>query len=367
MVNDGLLPKRTYTYQLQRLNADSTAIETSASVQFTTMDTTTHNFTWRMDTLGITSSVLYDVAIVNDTLAYAAGAIYKLDNLGNWDPNAYNLAKWNGHTWELMRIQFYTFCGQPGTGSYPAKSIFAFSPTDIWIGMEGSQVVRWNGQNQSTPMCTPVSINKLWGENANSVWAVGNNGGIAHYNGITWQRLESGTTISLTDVRGSSDGNVVWACGYRSDLSESILLQHTGSLWQTVAHTVNGVGYWRDSLSGLMGSVWSSRRREITFVAAGGVVYKVPVGSHGEAKLVWLPSSVVGFFTRIRGSDMNNMFVAGQSGTLAHFNGLTWHRYDQFFSLTTGAHLYSVTCAGRYIAAIGESGVVIMGEQYRQF
>ncbi|MBI3006249.1 MAG: hypothetical protein HYY49_12660, partial [Ignavibacteriales bacterium] len=40
-------------------------------------DTTSHNFTWTIDTVGDgNSSVLYDVAIINDTLAYAVGEIY---------------------------------------------------------------------------------------------------------------------------------------------------------------------------------------------------------------------------------------------------------------------------------------------------
>jgi hypothetical protein len=204
VVDSGLLPNHTYTYQLQKLGNDSSVIETSTSVQVQTMDTTSHNWVFDPPVLlgDGSSSVLYDVCILSDSLAYAVGEVYKLDSLGNWDPNAYNLVKWDGHSWELMRIQFYTFCGQSGTGSYPARSIFAISPTDIWIGMYGSQVVRWNGQSQSAPMCTPVSINKLWGESPNSVYAVGNGGGIAHYANGTWQRVESGTGQYIQDVWG---------------------------------------------------------------------------------------------------------------------------------------------------------------------
>ena len=83
LIDEGLLPNRTYTYQLQRLNADSTVIETSTSVQVTTMDTTSHNFSWRIDTLGVTSSVLYDVAIVSDNDVWAVGEIFLNDSRGN--------------------------------------------------------------------------------------------------------------------------------------------------------------------------------------------------------------------------------------------------------------------------------------------
>ncbi|MGH2567306.1 MAG: hypothetical protein ACRDGA_03130 [Bacteroidota bacterium] len=36
-------------------------------------DTTSHNFAWQTFVLGDGNSILYDVAIVNDTLAYAVG------------------------------------------------------------------------------------------------------------------------------------------------------------------------------------------------------------------------------------------------------------------------------------------------------
>jgi hypothetical protein len=104
----------------------------------TKTDTTSHNWSFSFDTLGATASVLSDVAIVNDSLAYAVGEMYLRDSSGQIDPQPYNMARWNGRGWQLMRIQFYTFCGQPGTGSYPARSILAFSVADIWIGMNGS-------------------------------------------------------------------------------------------------------------------------------------------------------------------------------------------------------------------------------------
>jgi hypothetical protein len=56
-------------------------------------DTTSHNFTWTLQKLGGASgSVLYDVAIVNDTLAYAVGEMYLNDSVGQNDPQPYNLA-----------------------------------------------------------------------------------------------------------------------------------------------------------------------------------------------------------------------------------------------------------------------------------
>jgi hypothetical protein len=66
-----------------------------------TADTTSHNYTWQLELLGngAGSGVFYDVAIINDTLAYAVGELYMKDSLGQDDPHAYNVARWNGRQW----------------------------------------------------------------------------------------------------------------------------------------------------------------------------------------------------------------------------------------------------------------------------
>jgi hypothetical protein len=127
---------------------------------------------------------LYGIAIVNDTLAYAAGAVYLIDSTGQLNTNAYSFMKWNGDGWGSMRIEFMTFCGQPYTGSYPTSAMCVFSPQNIWIA-SASQIAYWNGVSQTSAACIPVSVNRLWGISSNSLYAVGYGGEIAHYDGDT--------------------------------------------------------------------------------------------------------------------------------------------------------------------------------------
>ena len=56
-------------------------------------------------------------------------------------------------------------------------------------------------------------INKLWGSSSNDLYAVGNEGNIAHCNGSKWTKIESGTTVDLLDVSGHTDGTVCKTCG----------------------------------------------------------------------------------------------------------------------------------------------------------
>jgi hypothetical protein len=74
--DENLLPNHTYCYKALRL-VDTVVVD-SAVLAVPTMDTTSHNFTWEIDTLGDgNSSVLRDVCIINDTCVWAVGEIYK--------------------------------------------------------------------------------------------------------------------------------------------------------------------------------------------------------------------------------------------------------------------------------------------------
>ncbi len=62
---DSLLPKRSYKFKAEWIN-NSGKLKT-AEATTVTMDTTSHNFTWQTFTFGQhSSSVLYDVAIINE-------------------------------------------------------------------------------------------------------------------------------------------------------------------------------------------------------------------------------------------------------------------------------------------------------------
>jgi hypothetical protein len=170
------------------------------------MDTTSHNFTFETYTFGGNggSCVLYDVAIIGENNIWAVGDISISDTSIN-GYTTYNAVHWDGNNWELLRVMFYSICGQQHQDAYPASSIFAFSESDIWIAMRGSQVARLNKTTQLATYCIPVSVRKLWGTGNQSIYAVGVNGQIARYNGSQWGRIESGTDGIITDVWGVTD------------------------------------------------------------------------------------------------------------------------------------------------------------------
>ena len=347
LIDEGLLPNRTYTYQLQRLNADSTVIETSASVQVTTMDTTSHNFAWRIDTLGTHSSILYDVAIINDTLAYAVGEIFHRDSSENW--TFFNLAKWNGREWTLQRVYY-----RDNTIIH-TQWILAFNQNDIWI----TPYTHWDGtawhEVPYDPIFNGIRTNKAWGTSSRDFYVVGDGGFIAHYDGSAWRRVESGTNVAIHGVygaRGASTTQPEIICVV-SDHS----FPQGGNLLR-----ISQSGATRLSNTGLPWSIdeiWFVPNRK--YLVAGDGLYWAHRLENAWQQISGLPPL---YTTSAKGSSLNDVFAAGAFWNLLHFNGLTWQSY---FPFAPGSFT-SIQVRGNIILAVGgasNKAIAVRGQRER--
>ncbi len=180
----GLLPNKAYTY-IAELTNGTTVVKTTDPLYVRTLDTTSSNFTFQTFTLGgATSSELYDVAIINDTLAYAVGQIYGYNSIGQIDQQPYGVAVWNGRQWSLRKVYAYTQQGYL-ENIRPITGVLIFSVTDIWLA--DGNVYHWNGQDSiltpywisgypgnSNPVLGPgQGVNKLWGTSAQNIYGGG--------------------------------------------------------------------------------------------------------------------------------------------------------------------------------------------------
>jgi hypothetical protein len=318
LIDEGLLPRHTYAYQLQKLNADSSIAETSASVQLTTMDTTSHSFTWQIDTLGVTSSVLYDVAIINDTLAYAVGEIFHRDSSENW--TFFNLAKWNGRQWTLHRVYYQ------GNNIVHTRWILTFNERDIWI----TSYMHWDGTRfhevPFDPIFSGVRTNKAWGTSSSDFYVVGDGGFIAHYNGSpngagTWQRVESGTSVAIQDIWGVRNSltrqqDILAAVCPGYGLAGTKLLSINENSRVDTIPWVSARG---------ARSVWFDS--SLRFHVCGDGVFRREPGSrwHEIAGSAVIPVRT----ERLRGMANNDLFVVGNYGAIAHFNGVNFRLYPE--------------------------------------
>ncbi len=349
LLDDSLLPRHQYLYQLS-----SSRHTILAKTVLTTLDTTSNNFAWEIDTLDISGfSELRDIAIVNDSLVYTCGAIYLRDSLGETDPTPYNLAKWNGTRWDFIRLQFYAYCGQSTQSSYPTSSVLAFNSHDVWVAMDGDQIATWNGTAQTATICAPTShaIRKIWGPYGYAIYAAGDDGSLLYYSYGGWEPIETGTSLNITDIWGSANPAQILA-----------VASETGENFQTAIVKIDS---GRASL--ISTSHVSSPVSTIWFVPdrhyyVGG---EVLCDKHRLSDTCWNDiSPATGFqINSIRGSGVNDVFAVGTFGEILHWNGVRWQSFRAQLGLTGGV-FSSVSAHGNSVVAAGFNGrsaVVVRG------
>jgi hypothetical protein len=355
---DSLFPNQTYKFQAFIQSSSHTSNE----ISLTTMDTTSHNFNWQTWTFGdIGSSVLFDVAIIDENNIWAVGEIMIADTSVN-GYTTYNAVHWDGSEWTLHRIMFYTICGQPNLSSYPARAIFAFNENEIFIGGGGRQLAKISGMTQIETICLPFSmvINKIWGTSGNDLYVVGNNGSIAHYNGSQWLRIESGTSLNINDIWGDYNVKIgeweILAVGgniLHGSESERVILK----IKDNQAQHLNAEGTnWP------LISVWFKSNRKFYVIGSG--IYEKKFLSD----TLWKDNGfdITHYTTyRIRGISLNDVMLVGAFGECLHFNGSSWKSYIDQTMLNAG-RFYGVNTKENIIIAVGTNNpkaVITMGKR----
>jgi len=113
-------------------------------------------------------------------------------------------------------------------------SVHYFDEDDIWVTTFGLPI-HWDGANWTLYHIQQMGIDAsvgwdCWGTSSSNMYFVGYQGGIVHYNGDTFEQMESGTSTYLIDVNGTTDGSSVFATGYEVT-GESIALMYNGENW----------------------------------------------------------------------------------------------------------------------------------------
>lgn len=339
---ESLLPNQTYNFQASSIKNQTSSIK----LPITTMDTTSHNFTLDTFTFGDrSSSYFYDVAIINENNIWAVGSIRtedtdKFDSNGIW-VKPYNAVHWDGVKWELLQIQFYTICGQTSKTPYPARSILALGENNILISA-GDQIALIEGNFQKSIICIPFSfsINKLWGNSLNSIYAVGSGGNIVHYDGTCWQKIDSGTETNINDIWGIHDADI-----YRKNINCAVSNKYTSGDHKILSinenKTVSSMNWNTDRR---VHSIWFEDNLKM-FTCGGGVFMNSGNDVWNEQTELPLIST-----NRIRGTAKNDIFVGGDFGLLAHFNGVSWYVYKE----ANVALFYSLDYKNNILTAVGE-------------
>ncbi|MEO8400083.1 MAG: hypothetical protein ABI550_09780 [Ignavibacteriaceae bacterium] len=188
-------------------------------------------------------------------------------------------------------------------------------------------------------------VNKIWGTSSNNIYIVGNNGTMAHYNGSTWQKIESGTDLPIQDIWGALNPNtskqeILCVASERSLNKGKKLLKIDGN---TVTALPDSGLPW--SLS----SVWFISNEKY-YIAGDGIYEKEKLNNE-----IWKngPLDITTYYTyKIRGKKSNDIAAAGGVGEVLHYNGNSWKSYFSETKLSFGNYL-SVDIKGDIIVAVG--------------
>ncbi len=339
LLDTALTPSTGYSWQVQMKKTESTFLKSDA-VTGRTMDTTSHDFTWRVDTLG-TWGIAQDVAWIADDNVWVVGKFYT-------DPNGtgriYNAAHWNGHTWELHRIITALWGGfKEPTG---LQAIYAFSKNDVWAFSEAGSYAHYDGLTWKSEYVTERQggITKMWGSDPDNIFFIGTNGTMTHYNGTTFTLMPTGTSIELLDITGTDD-KTVWISGYNPNDYKRIFMKYENGTFQVISRKLI-YAIWANPSN--PDQIWTIDEFaiEMRSVKNPGVAKKRIKG------ITYFPLSM-------SGTAENNLWVVGHFLSILHYNGSTLKTYNK---LLGDGVLYRVRATPAKVYAVG---TIFTGLQYR--
>jgi hypothetical protein len=325
--------------------------------------TTSHNITWSFYRIGdALTNILYDVAVVNDTLAYAVGNITYNDSTGQPVYPGYGLVQWNGKTWTPRRLSWVDTDGHLNPFDN-IEGIFVLAPNDIWL-VVGS-LFHWDGVSPTAQLLwlrtsipdRSAFLIKIWGSSPSSIYGVGFGGIIVHYDGNTPQVINSGTHYDIRDIWGAVDPTTgrtqIIAVASSADTAKKLI-------------SIDGttVSFLPDSgLSSALYSTWFVPHQKY-YVVGAGIGQKNNLDSSPWS--VYAPGIVTSYISsRVRGTAINDVFVAGSFKELVHFNGETWYNYRDQVPNGFGA-LGGLAATKHLVIAVGLEGqpaIAVVGKR----
>ncbi len=359
---DSLPPNSSYRFSA--VLSQDTLIK-SNELQVNTLSPTSHNFTYQTfelgDPLSGYSSILYGASIIDENNIWAVGEIYYADSSG--DDIQYNAVHWDGTDWELKQIMYYTICGQNHKTPYPVGSIVQVE-NQLLAAMRGNEVVRISDTTQTEIMCLPFSmeIYSVWGKNSSNVYAAGNLGKIAKYDGSSWQSITSPTTLALTDIYSNGNG-AIYAGSGNSFNGDGVLLKGDEEGVFTVmveGGIIDESQLFKPNLYGPLGAVWVDENNII--YSGGFYLYRYKnnswnyVTSLPENYLGGNPSLHRSVISSIRGNSVNDYIIAGGRNTLQHFNGIDWEQLGLPYDPSSAIVWRDVQMKNNTAIAVGNKG-----------
>jgi hypothetical protein len=241
--------------------------------------------------------------------------------------------RFNGASWDEIAAPTGVSC------------IYALSPTDVWLCASTSALHYDGATFTESDVTTPTGLDgltALWASSDTDVWAVGDDGIVAHYTGTTWDRTLVGSPFK-TSVWGSGPTDVY-------ALSTFDLFHYDGAMWTEVTLDGGGAGD---------GQVWGTSASDVWLSTDGDSIYHYDGNS-------WTEEMEVGDNTSVWGSGPDDVWAVGTGGSVLHYDG-AWHEvahqkigapYLQQLLSVHGSSTSNVWVVGRQLGDDGVTGLI---------
>jgi len=322
--DDHLAAQSAYQYKAY-LYFNNKPYDSTDAVSIRTLNATSHDFTWHLDTIGVYGSAFLDVAVLNEHNVWAVGWIETGDT-------TVGAEVWDGQNW---RVQYLSINKLP---CVPLQGIWPFSDNNIWF--TGGSIFHWNGDSNSISYFRDFHNNemlhKIWGSSPNDIYAIGYRGVIMHYDGQKWEHQYSGTKEDLYMVRGIYDPEIgrerVWVCG------DHTLLYNEGHGWKTVWSREKPLFEDYDTPRG----IYLPNHKKIIVSANGRLGSCLYMLDQKNLNNKYFLAKTTTYTYGMDGHGFNDIFIVGADNYIEHYNGLNIKLYENVIvpGFANGVKLY---------------------------
>ncbi|MFH1313404.1 MAG: hypothetical protein ABIJ00_09290 [Candidatus Eisenbacteria bacterium] len=194
----------------------------------------------------------------------------------------------------------------PPLGSMNFVAIWGSSESNIFAVGDYGRVAHFDGSNwELMDSGTMFYLYAVWGSGPNDVYAVGQNGTVIHYDGATWERIRLATDAHLYCIWGTSSDDIHIG-------SSSYFYHYDGNEWTQGPY----LGSWYTKYD-----IWGSSPTNVFAVGYTGRIFHYD-GNEWSDIGDQVPTNLV--LRSIWGSDSTNVYVVGEDGTMLHHDGDTW-------------------------------------------
>jgi len=219
----------------------------------------------------------------------------------------------------------------------PFHAVWGAGASSVFAVGAGT-ILHYNGTAWSQQAVVPGTLRAVWGVAATDVYAVGDAGTILHYNGTTWAVQASNTSAELRSVWGRYSGEV-YVAGNGVWLSNA---SGWHSFWNgTEWNALLGLGTSKLFNFGPQQNVVRDLTSSTTTLISGFSTSKLILGAWGVGASLGYAVGESGAVERYAGawtdlsygtatlrgvwaSAVNDVYIVGDSSTIAHHNGTAW-------------------------------------------